>query len=55
MAKKIGTDLEERKVRLLYNTQPKAVARGDDGKLRVDFAHDDGAKGSDTFDTVREA
>ena len=52
MAKKIGADLEERKVRMLFNTQPKNIHRDDAGKLHVDFAHDDGSTGSDEFDTV---
>jgi hypothetical protein len=54
MAKKIGSDLEARHVRMLYNTQPQSVERGADGKLSVRFSHDDGTKGLDTFDTVRE-
>lgn len=52
MAKKIGADLETRKVRMLYNTQPQSVSREADGKLSVKFAHDDGTQGTDTFDTV---
>uniref|UniRef100_U5EQ42 thioredoxin-disulfide reductase (NADPH) n=1 Tax=Corethrella appendiculata TaxID=1370023 RepID=U5EQ42_9DIPT len=52
IAELITQSMQEKGVNFLFKTQPQSVEKQADGRLLVKYRSDDGAEGSDVYDTV---